>query len=281
MKKSKIIAPAAAILVFSSAAAVTGTVAWFTANRIVTASVSNIQAINTQGGLKAYITTGVNSKNANPNLKANAAESIAVEAGFLRDASYDMANEQLYYGTGVDESGNTNIFKATENTKVTVKKDANDVDVYFATTFTINFVLDGSADQNYDIFFSYTNSTLSASDKIAPAFRVAFDKKVVWAPAATTTTVSYVSDVDETSNYTTANLVTKGGADTTTANTAEQAAENIARLATGVVGGGEQAVKVTMWFEGTDASCKTANIPEEAYSASMKFYAINTADYAA
>ncbi|MBP5693942.1 MAG: hypothetical protein J6X03_00590, partial [Bacilli bacterium] len=35
MKKSRIIAPAAAILVFSSAAAVTGTVAWFTASNLV------------------------------------------------------------------------------------------------------------------------------------------------------------------------------------------------------------------------------------------------------
>ena len=51
MKKSKIIIPAAAILALSVGASVTGTVAWFTASRTVSATIKNLAAINTSGDL--------------------------------------------------------------------------------------------------------------------------------------------------------------------------------------------------------------------------------------
>jgi len=60
MKKSKILAPALAILCLSTAASVTGTVAWFAANNVVSAKNLTVHA-NTQASLiisEAFPTTG-------------------------------------------------------------------------------------------------------------------------------------------------------------------------------------------------------------------------------
>jgi len=67
MKKSKILAPALAILCLSTAASVTGTVAWFAANNIVTANGMSIQSstpsslvigktIEAEGGIGSAVT---------------------------------------------------------------------------------------------------------------------------------------------------------------------------------------------------------------------------------
>ncbi len=50
MKKSKIIVPALGIMCLSTAAAVTGTVAWFTAARVKSFSMSGITAVNPESG---------------------------------------------------------------------------------------------------------------------------------------------------------------------------------------------------------------------------------------
>lgn len=55
MKKSKIIVPALAVLLLSTAASVTGTVAWFTANRVFEMKAGQFAVVNTKNNLDAIV----------------------------------------------------------------------------------------------------------------------------------------------------------------------------------------------------------------------------------
>ena len=62
MKKSKLIVPAAlAVMLLSTAASVTGTVAWFTANRAVDIDASQFAVTTTDGNLTVLLEAGANS----------------------------------------------------------------------------------------------------------------------------------------------------------------------------------------------------------------------------
>ena len=59
MKKSKLIVPAAlAVMLLSTAASVTGTVAWFTANRAVEIGAGKFEVTSTDGSLAVTLADG-------------------------------------------------------------------------------------------------------------------------------------------------------------------------------------------------------------------------------
>ena len=58
MKKSKVIVPAMALLVFSTAASITGAYAWFTSNRTFNTSAGEFEIINNEGNMAYSITGG-------------------------------------------------------------------------------------------------------------------------------------------------------------------------------------------------------------------------------
>lgn len=59
MKKSKVIIPALGVLVLSTAASVTGTVAWFTANRTATITAGEFAVVNTNSNLEVTLSNGI------------------------------------------------------------------------------------------------------------------------------------------------------------------------------------------------------------------------------
>lgn len=59
MKKSKVIVPAMALLLFSTAASITGTVAWFTSTRTFTTSVGNFSVVEAEGNLACEMAAGI------------------------------------------------------------------------------------------------------------------------------------------------------------------------------------------------------------------------------
>ena len=59
MKKSKIIVPALAIIAFSTAASIAGSVAWFTASRTVSISGGEYSVVKLTSDLKCTLTAGV------------------------------------------------------------------------------------------------------------------------------------------------------------------------------------------------------------------------------
>ena len=96
MKKSKIIVPAMAVLVLSTAAAVSGTVAWFAASRTATVGVTNNTIINPEGVLNCQLAAG------HITTVAADGKSVAIEENHkLRDASVDI-NAAIPGTSGVD-----------------------------------------------------------------------------------------------------------------------------------------------------------------------------------
>lgn len=62
MKKSKVIIPAMALLLFSTAASITGTVAWFTSSRVFTTTAGDFAVANVDGNLDVDLVGGVGTK---------------------------------------------------------------------------------------------------------------------------------------------------------------------------------------------------------------------------
>lgn len=191
MKKSKILIPAFAILALSVGASVTGTVAWFTANR--TQSFTSTFGIKDSEG--AMIITS--EANANAGTKVESDKNIIVD-GNLTHGSYNALN---------DMSGHLYVAKITENPNNVDKPyeingyvDHNSIPdkngdavnvtqsewlasssadnklwygVSWESTFTLN---NGGIKGNNHLFLDIKNSTLGASYKEGTAhdgFRIA------------------------------------------------------------------------------------------------------------
>ncbi|MBQ7244105.1 MAG: hypothetical protein IJS52_07885 [Bacilli bacterium] len=82
MKKSKVLIPAMALLLFSTAASITGTVAWFTANRTFAMTAGEFAVINTKNNLACVLAGGVGTE--------ATTTSITTKTNYiLTDASFD------------------------------------------------------------------------------------------------------------------------------------------------------------------------------------------------
>ena len=136
MKKSKIIVPALGILCLSTAAAVTGTVAWFTASRLQTIGMEKITVVNPETGLT------VNLKNAAACTLDNTNKSVThglvgEDQGYLRDGSVDVENDKLYKAV-LDDNGSYSAY-AEQTFGTADVKGFNNHKVYHATKFVMSF----------------------------------------------------------------------------------------------------------------------------------------------
>ena len=85
MRKSKVIIPALGVLILSTAASVTGTVAWFTANRTAIITAGEFAVVKTGNDLSVTLGAGVGTAVVNGNNPA-----VNVTTGYkLTDASFD------------------------------------------------------------------------------------------------------------------------------------------------------------------------------------------------
>lgn len=115
MKKSKVIIPAMALLLFSTAASITGTVAWFTSTRVFESHVASFGINAVEDSLAATVAPRVGTK-----LDSNDATKI-VAGATNTGANSQAVNNRLYHGSfnafdtqawilNPTNDGSTNIF---------------------------------------------------------------------------------------------------------------------------------------------------------------------------
>ena len=220
MKKSKVIIPAMALLLFSTAASVTGTVAWFTSTRTFESKAGNFQVGQLDGNLACDVTAGIATTKNGDNDISFAANSI------LADASYNHTNDHLY----TDIAGAANSYQdlgawaSTAAGSQWKHGEVGTVTYYYAATWTLTFHYTFVAEQtNINLFFNITDATASITKSgstsysegdtqpdanTAQGFRIAFvsgttigtpGDGVVWAPYQTQTNAPAIRYVASTS----------------------------------------------------------------------------------
>ena len=114
MKKLRVILPAILTLAVSTSAAVTGTVAWFSATRLRTVTMTGITVVNPEQGLKLVqvtdlanvdltnVTVGVPDEGKIPGITHLLSDDTTPAQLYLRDASYDLGTGTVYRGV-IDE----------------------------------------------------------------------------------------------------------------------------------------------------------------------------------
>ena len=172
MKKTRIIIPALAMIAFSVAASITGTVAWFTANRT-----ANIDA----GTYAVVKTTSDLTKNLYDGIGTSTSGDIVTVNGKLSDASFDHTDSNKYIyepNQGQTIGKKVALASATDDDNATtglvrgsIPDDPNtagvdeSATVYTAITWKVTFSLDFGAVQtnNIGLFLDLANSTFTAS----------------------------------------------------------------------------------------------------------------------
>jgi hypothetical protein len=295
MKKSKIIVPALGIMCLSTAAAVTGTVAWFTAARVKSFNMSGITAVNPESGLTLSLT------NVNNTVVTGEDPNLNVKHAALRDGSVDVANG-VVYGSVLADDGTLSAFKDVTNVAKTnpaannkyyagnVKVAGVATDIFYATEFTADFGLSRDGGYVYNLFFDAANSSVStpteASGKKSVLRGLRIDMKAgsewfVWAPLTNDTAVKYVSGLATTNVTTlTADNLIKGAG--TALPSDEIVADATAQARVEYLGKPTEATPLTVtiytWFEGTDSAVVNEAVElETAFSASLSFKMIRNA----
>ena len=201
MKKSKVIVPALGILLLSAAASISGTVAWFTANRTFEMDAGNFSVISTKTNLECEVTAGVGTK-----VGANKAIQLdsSLNSGNLKltDASVDHSAKKLvapdYTGKEVgkvvtlasanngyneeydpdgDSTPNPGYDSAFANGlyRETYNDGTADVMVYSAFTFELDFsIAYASTGSSQALFMDLADCTATAASNTGKGFRMAF-----------------------------------------------------------------------------------------------------------
>lgn len=151
MKKSKIIVPALGIILLTTAASVTGTVAWFTANTVYTATMGEFAVVNTKNNLSCTLGNGVGTAADNENNK------IDVSSGYkLTDASVDHTDAGVPI-IAPDEAG-TKVGTKTNLASYVGDSRATNVHSAFTWTMTFKMSFSGTADKKMGLFIDLSKS---------------------------------------------------------------------------------------------------------------------------
>ena len=300
MKKSKIIVPALALLLLSTAATVSGSVAWFTANRTFTTNINDFQVANTEGNLAVVMNGGVRTTAASGN------QSVSIDSGtILGDASLNHTTGELFTDTVVSSSFKSlGTYTAAEadTTKWLVGGST-----YYAVSWEMQFKYEFAADLTQQNLYLDPTSTMTpgtvtkeaqngSSADASKGFRIAFigetatyTSKKVWSDLATDAEMQefdYVASTSAKGNYSgdiistddtngTSGLVSSSSTTGSTSaanylgnfNSAAKDANNIATITFGCVA----------WFEG----CDTTNVINDAVfkkiNTTMKFLVVPNA----
>ena len=296
MKKSKIIIPALAIIAFSTAASITGSVAWFTASRQANISGGSYTVVKTNADLQCKVEAGV-ATSADDDTKT-----ISMGSNKLTDGSFnhnDTANPVKNYIYAPNDAG----------TEIEEEIDLEDDDladllcrdttnhIYTAATWKVSFTVSFGAvggdyalllkaapndveDTNYSQFTVYNGDSLvSDTSKYATArgFRLAFiastnDRALVYGDLRDFSGAKRVTGTNNYSGtgYTASNNDYVGQDYTTALPTGSYTRDAVlARkdyLGTFTYQEGTQVTlsyTVVAWFEGTDEDIKNRNKAED------------------
>lgn len=208
LKKSAVVIPALARIAVTAAASVSGTVAWFTANRSVTINASNFQAKAESGALSV---ASANLVGVVADDNTNKGSVKMADNNYLTDGSFDFT--ELYTKDTLDDEGNPFTFKTlgdyksaqTDSTKWNITSDGKTL--WYGVSWTWNFTYKFSnLDSDRALFFNIKDSAFAfnqvtegnvnvdgsahnSSQKVGIGFRLArttTEKKIVWAPADAT-----------------------------------------------------------------------------------------------
>jgi len=310
MKKSKIIIPALAVLCFSTMAAVSGTVAWFTSTTATTISTSTFTITGLDGSLEQKdATPGIGTK-----LDANKKIEAQTDAT-LTHGSVDFTSLNVY---SKDQEGSSYLNRGTlftadqgEDADYMENESADQYNV-----FTWNYEFDyADSDGNYptgpdrylyfdiDTSVSKTNKPLDktkTTKDTSRAFRMLFvgaavDKdgkekiqgRVVWSPNQEWATChpsgsksSYIKDVvsgtthtPTVTNYASTEIIYSG--DTSIAKLGSGDTATTSRkdyLGTYTSGYAKIKVYCAVWYEGTDVNVENGVNNMPAVSVDLGFY---------
>jgi hypothetical protein len=278
-KKGKILAAALAMMTFSTAAAVTGTVAWFTASNVVEATGMSIQADTEQGILisneskaewKASIEASHNGQ-VSSSQAAFIPTSTANGTNWYHANSDDRNNHAAYGGytpISVGQNGSSGVYAVT-----TPDLSITNKNVYLLNSFFLRASIPTqvTAPKLYANLVEVTAPSTSNSAELNKSLRVLLAGTVdtVDNPAAASPTVTSKSFVkifapletgEDLKPYT-----VNGATAITPLNEKNVVLENNVQIPASSNDPAAAAleIKVYVYFEGEDEHCKSANIPAE------------------
>ena len=180
-KKSAVVIPALARIAVTAAASVSGTVAWFTANRSVTVMGSNFNAVAQDGDLSVElgnVLVGVVADGNTGSVKM-------ADKTSLTDASYDPKDSKLYTKILGEDENNSTVVAGFEDLGTATVADTEGVGgalksnpawsyvngsgndqttVYYGVSWTWNFTYVFKSDANdMGLFFNIKDSTIGFS----------------------------------------------------------------------------------------------------------------------
>ena len=277
-KKSKIIVPALALITATTAASVTGTVAWFTATRAVTVTASNFVATKLESKLSVSCADGVGTTasdqtvTVNGNLthgSYNAQAITTTAAGNLYVAKLsDTVNSNGDYdilsyddlGTEADaQKGGTTISNNKWLAR-TVTDAGKTTSIYYGVSWTMTFKLDSATtgQTDYLIFdptdsnFDTTNPTSGTST--APGIRIALMTASQCIVLGNDSVVTHTTGTLSTNTGSFANYVNLGATHTVTKLTDDSSDINGSNYTLGTVDTTGLKVTCVAWYEGSDTN---------------------------
>lgn len=281
MKKSKIIVPAMGILCLSMAAAVTGTVAWFTASRVKSLTMSNIKVYNPESSLVMNVSSIVNTT------VDSSGEVPVVTHSPLRDASVNLASTPAVWGTNLADDGSVDSFRSIASPYAAGTIDT--IDIFYATSFKVSFNLNATSGYNYELFFDSATSlnsvtALSAgTNDVLSALRIGVKTSssyFVWAPRTVDASLKKITAADDDAAGVAESRAIIGSAalPTTTDDILDAGYTSnmgyIGEVPFKVTSGEQTTLDITVftWFEGTDSKCiQDSKGIETAFAAGMTF----------
>lgn len=166
MKKSKILVPALAALAFSTAASITGTVAWFTANRLAVVTAGEFAVVNTSSALDVTLGNGVGTTTVD-----NGADHTVTVSGTnkLTDGSFDHTVTDRYIIkpdiTGTKVGGKTTLAAATADASTLERDATNHVYTAFTWTMTFKVTFGNSASKDLGLFLDLSSAETYMHEK--------------------------------------------------------------------------------------------------------------------
>lgn len=211
MKKSKIIIPALALLAFSTAASVTGAVAWFTANRTATIDAGTYTVVKTNANLEFELGDGIGTE------VDTTDDHVINFNGLLTDGSVNHKTQKVYtpdsFGTGhaaapkdeIDLNGTYPLTPGGETLEDLLTRgetdDTTPVTIYTAATFDITFTITfGQVPGDIGLYLDNTTGksafSVTGTPVTATGFRMAFLPKA----ASTNGRATVFADLQTASN---------------------------------------------------------------------------------
>ncbi len=274
-KKSSVIVPALARIAVTATASVSGTVAWFTANRAVSASLNSFTAYDENGSLTITAT----------NIQGTNVDGTTVTpTGLLTDASFDLTDVWTDVPSDVTSAQPTTFKKVSKTDYKTGNSakidDKTTKDVYYAVSWKYTITFTAKSTTNVNLFFDLSSAFSGVKDNdTSHGFRIAMvadqeenPENIVWGVDDTKTHVSEVKGATTTTATFDTYVQTNPGY---TKKSDGAAIDNVDEYL-GTFTSTKTAINVTCtaWYEGTDAAVVSRK-SMSTLGATMKFYARN------